>query len=628
MVMSALFDNLEPSHSTRPNHGLFEEASRHGGKLEDKSGVSLVPERTSDLVAITTFSLSRYVYASPSHKRVLGYDPSDLLNRCPFDFIHPDDIPKLSPLLDKYVASLSKADAPHGDLKVPTERMLYRITDKWGNWRSMETTGDFLSDELIVLISRDMTERVKAENDLSESLTALQNAAEEHARELTSADEALRESERKYRTILESIEDGYYEVDISGNMVFFNDSMCKLVGYSSEELKGMNNRRYMAEETAKAVYQTFNQVYSTGEGTKVIGWELLRKNGEKRYVETSVSLVRDRKEEPIGFRGIARDITEQKSLEKAKERIINHLSHELATPLSVIEAAAAIIERAVEKGDLGKIRKWAEKSRGHICRLRNLQTQVSDILNSRPVEEKERSLYFIEAALSQLEELKEEPLKESAEAVRQSIVRQLKALYTMEGVRNEEILMDCFLDEVWAEAVLSMRERQIEIIREFDKGISLQMDKTALKKICGGFLRNAIENTPDEGRIEIRLKQEGEYVRMAFQDFGVGITPENQKWIFGGFFHTQDTHNYASKKPYLFNAGGAGADLLRAKVLSERLNLRLEFSSTRCRYLPSDEAECPGRISLCPFVTGREDCLSFGGSLFTLLLPLPKPGPT
>jgi PAS domain S-box-containing protein len=200
MVMSALFDNLEPSHSTRPNHGLFEEASRHGGKLEDKSGVSLVPERTSDLVAITTFSLSRYVYASPSHKRVLGYDPSDLLNRCPFDFIHPDDIPKLSPLLDKYVASLSKADAPHGDLKVPTERMLYRIMDKWGNWRSMETTGDFLSDELIVLISRDVTERVKAENDLSESLTALQNAAEEHARELTSADEALRESERKYRT--------------------------------------------------------------------------------------------------------------------------------------------------------------------------------------------------------------------------------------------------------------------------------------------------------------------------------------------------------------------------------------------------------------------------------------------
>jgi PAS domain S-box-containing protein len=151
------------------------------------------------------------------------------------------------------------------------------------------------------------------------------------------ARKAIEESEQKYRTILQSIEDGYYEVDLSGNMVFFNDSMCRILGYSPEEMKGMNNRHYMSEVTSKKVFQTFNQVYLTGEATKVLGWELIRKDGERRYVETSVSLTRNLKGEPAGFRGIARDITESKRLEKAKERAINHLSHELGTPLSIIE---------------------------------------------------------------------------------------------------------------------------------------------------------------------------------------------------------------------------------------------------------------------------------------------------
>ena len=69
------------------------------------------------------------------------------------------------------------------------------------------------------------------------------------------AEEALKESEEKYRTILESIEDGYYEVDIAGNFVFFNDSMCKILGYSKDELTGLNNRRYTDEANAKYAWR-------------------------------------------------------------------------------------------------------------------------------------------------------------------------------------------------------------------------------------------------------------------------------------------------------------------------------------------------------------------------------------
>jgi PAS domain S-box-containing protein len=128
--------------------------------------------------------------------------------------------------------------------------------------------------------------------------------------------ERLRTDEEKYRTILNSIEEGYYEVDLTGNMTFFNDSMIRILGYSEEELMGMNNRRYMTEETAKVVYQTFNDVYRTGKPKKVFEWELINKDGAKRFVEVSISLMRNERGGPKGFYGIARDVTERKQAEE------------------------------------------------------------------------------------------------------------------------------------------------------------------------------------------------------------------------------------------------------------------------------------------------------------------------
>ncbi|MFO7739562.1 MAG: PAS domain S-box protein, partial [Desulfatiglandaceae bacterium] len=375
-------------------------------------------------------------------------------------------------------------------------------------------------------------------------------------------------------------------------------------------------------ETAKTAYETFNRVYSTGEPTQVFGWELLRKDGQKRYVETSVSLVRDETGGPVGFRGIARDITEKKALEKTRERIINHLSHELGTPLSLIEGALWRISSAVESADLNKIRSWVQRARRSVSRLNALREEIDDILNERPMHERERILHLIEAALGLVEEFEEESLKEGAKTIRQKILRRLESLFMTEEVKREFIQLDTLLREVFAEATQLIKDRQVEVVAGFESGIRIEMNRKALKKVCHGFLRNAIENTPDEGKIEVKVTTEDGLVRIDFQDFGTGITSENQKLIFGGFIHTQDTHRYASKKPYVFNAGGSGSDLLRAKVLSERFNFNVGFSSQRCRHLPRDKDECPGRISSCPFIDGREECLSSGGSTFSLSLPL------
>jgi two-component system cell cycle sensor histidine kinase/response regulator CckA len=135
------------------------------------------------------------------------------------------------------------------------------------------------------------------------------------------AEEALRESEERYRTILENIEDGYFEVNIAGNFTFFNDSLCRMLGYTKDELMGRNNRQYMNKETAKKVFQVFNQIYTTGEPCKAFDWEVIRKDGTKRFHNSSVSLIRDSEGKRIGFRGIIRDVTERIQAEKAVTRL-------------------------------------------------------------------------------------------------------------------------------------------------------------------------------------------------------------------------------------------------------------------------------------------------------------------
>ena len=75
----------------------------------------------------------------------------------------------------------------------------------------------------------------------------------------------MHQSEEKYRIILETIHESYFEVDLAGNFTFFNDSMCLLTGYSKEELLSMNHKQFTNKETAKEVFQAFNKVYTTGE---------------------------------------------------------------------------------------------------------------------------------------------------------------------------------------------------------------------------------------------------------------------------------------------------------------------------------------------------------------------------
>lgn len=166
-------------------------------------------------------------------------------------------------------------------------------------------------------ILRNITERKKIEDELLKHKDKLEELVRVRTSELEEVNTALKKSEDKYRTILENIEDGYYEVDLKGNFIFFNESMRRILGYSYEEMMGMNNREYMDKENANKVFDTFNTVFKTGNPSKTFDWELIKKNGDICYIETSITLIKDSDKKPIGFRGVARDVTEKKNAEVA-----------------------------------------------------------------------------------------------------------------------------------------------------------------------------------------------------------------------------------------------------------------------------------------------------------------------
>ncbi|MFZ5597110.1 MAG: sensor domain-containing diguanylate cyclase/phosphohydrolase [Bacillota bacterium] len=138
-------------------------------------------------------------------------------------------------------------------------------------------------------------------------------------------EQALRNSEEKYRLLIESIEDGYYEVDLDGNILYYNEALARIYGvYEKSKYLGMNYRSFSDEKNASMLFKTFNRVFRSKRPEKSLHWELIRKDGQKRTLEVSVSLVKDYKGKLTGFRGIVRDVTERKQVEEKLKYLSMH----------------------------------------------------------------------------------------------------------------------------------------------------------------------------------------------------------------------------------------------------------------------------------------------------------------
>jgi len=125
----------------------------------------------------------------------------------------------------------------------------------------------------------------------------------------------LRASEEKYRGIIDSLVDGYFEVDLTGRHTFVNDEICGLLGYSREELLAMTNRDLEPPDSAAKTYRVFNHVYRTGQKVHAHEYTYIRKDGSSGIAELSISLIHDQQGKTVGFRGVSRNIEARKKME-------------------------------------------------------------------------------------------------------------------------------------------------------------------------------------------------------------------------------------------------------------------------------------------------------------------------
>jgi signal transduction histidine kinase len=280
---------------------------------------------------------------------------------------------------------------------------------------------------------------------------------------------------------------------------------------------------------------------------------------------------------------------ELERLNKVKSKALDHLSHELKTPLSVIRGNINLLKKKLPTEPASaKAFPLFETLERNLNRILAIQEETDNIIRSS--QELERGF--------------------SPEEVDRR-----------DSARAESIPLLPFAGKILGKVRERAAHRDIRFQMEIAEDHHVFLAPGILEDILFGLLKNAVENTPDEGRIRIISEQKDDILLLKVQDFGIGITEENQKSIFDGLFHTQETDLYTSRKPYDFNAGGKGLDLLKMKGYGQGFGFDLTVTSRRCTYLPTDRDVCPGRISACPHCQKPEDCLSSGESTFCLSFP-------
>jgi PAS domain S-box-containing protein len=351
----------------------------------------------------------------------------------------------------------------------------------------------------------------------------------------------LGKSEERYRTIIEDMDDAYVEFDADGRMSFFNNSLCKMMGFPRDELERMGTEEFFDPENLERVSKVFSHIMGSGVSEKLFECEMIARGGERKHVQMSITLIQNKENKAVGFRCVGRDVTIKKKAElqmrkakeeaeaasRAKSDFLANISHEIRTPLNAIIGFSELAANDAAPGDrLRKIRKAA----GSLLGIVNDILDYSEMENGRFV-------------------LEEEEFK----------------LHDVTGeVRNK------FAGKA--------REKGLAFTVKTGTGIpeALVGDPSRLSQVLLNLVDNAIKFT-DEGSIEVRVQvekhfQDGIMLKFRVADTGSGIPEEKIPTLFNAF--TQADGSLTRRH------GGTGLGLTISRELVEMMGGSLWVEST------------------------------------------------
>jgi len=313
---------------------------------------------------------------------------------------------------------------------------------------------------------------------------------------------------------------------------------------------------------------------------------------------------------------LKRSYQEVQSLNRAKDRVIHHLSHELKTPMSILTASLALLRKRLAGIEDRNWDSILDRAQRNLDRLLEMQYEIEDILR-----EKDYKTYYLlssllDACADELELLVAEQLEEKDIILR--LRQRIKELFGPHETAPEEVRLDQFVREKVQALRPRFAHRQCSVKTRISGEHLVWIPPDVLGKILEGLVRNAVENTPDGGQILVSVKKGKNGPELAVKDTGIGISEENQRLIFDNYFTAYETMQYSSRNPYDFGAGGKGFDLLRMRIFSERYDFKLKMKSRRCNLLADDSEACAGYIKNCVHSGKSEDCLDSGGTTVTV----------
>lgn len=440
---------------------------------------------------------------------VTGWKRSEWIGQHFSSLVYPDDLPLAYTVFQRSLQGFKNTNYE------------VRIRSKSGEL----ITGEFVSTPQvkekkivgILGIARNITERKKAE-------------------------EAVRESEKRYRQVVENATDVIFSTDQRGNFTYANAAALKTVEYSLDELRRLNYLDLILPEHRKRVSRTYYRQYIERRMTLYVEFPFKTKVGEvKWFAQNSNIMIEEGR--IVGFHIIARDITDRKRSEelrlameaaeetsRAKSQFLTTVSHELRTPLSSVIGFANVLLKNKEKNLTGTDLLYLSKILENGIHLLGL---INNILDLSKIESGKMELHIVPVSVDDL-------IHSTIEQV---------------GVNS--------------------RGKNLKVVTEIPQSLHhFDTDEGKLRQVLINLIGNAIKFT-EKGSVTVRVTAHlmtRRPVRIDVIDTGIGIPEDRLHNVFDAFQQADGT----TARKY----GGTGLGLTICRSLCELLGFKLTASST------------------------------------------------
>ena len=253
-----------------------------------------------------------FVRLNPAWERILGYTREELMAKRFLDFVHPDDLDRTQ---DRVFTLSSQQKVNFFETRYRSKDGTYR----WLEWRSAP------AGNLIYAAAQDITENKQAE-------------------------EALQNSEEKFRQFFNNTLDYCYIISTEGNILHINEAALKTLGYKLGELVGQPLARIYAPESLAKVEDLFTQWKENGQ-IRDEEMVIVTRKGERRVVILNVSAVKDKDGTILHSTSVQTDITERKRAEEAL-RESEEAAQETARGESVLAEIGRIISSTLNVNEI------------------------------------------------------------------------------------------------------------------------------------------------------------------------------------------------------------------------------------------------------------------------------------